>query len=96
MGSEDAKTTVELTAELTDIYTKEDYPKFNRRVSKDREQPEQAGERKPLNMQTYVDISRHDKSFGPVFLREVRSQLKTMNQGDPKLYNKPLKQLKNA
>jgi len=43
---------LELTAELTDIYTKEDYPKFNRRVSKDREQPEKAGERKPLNMQT--------------------------------------------
>jgi hypothetical protein len=33
-----------------------------------------------------IDITAHDKDFGPKFLKEVRSQLKTMNKGNAALY----------
>ena len=95
MSPKDAKKTVELTVELTDVYTKEAYPKFNRRVRKDKEHAR--GAKTSWGAQTIkyadiisnsVDITKHDRSFGPRFLHEVRSQLKTMNQGHPQLYKR--------
>ena len=97
MPAVDAKQTVELTIELTDVYTKEAYPKFNRRVRKDKEHARGAKTSRGAQTIKYadiisnsVDISQHDKSFGPKYLREVRSQLKTMNEGNPQLYKRAI------
>jgi hypothetical protein len=95
MPEKGAKKTLDLTVELTDVYTKDAYPQFNRRVRKDKEH--QRSSKTSWGAQTIkyadiisnsIDISKHDKNFGPKFLNEVRSQLKTMNHGHPKLYKR--------
>ena len=93
MNATDAKRTTDLTMELTDVYTKEAYPQYNRRVRKDKEHVRGAATSPAAQTIKYadiisnsIDITAHDKDFGPKFLKEVRSQLKTMNKGNAALY----------
>ena len=95
MNDADAKRTTDLTVELTDVYTKEAYPQYNRRVRKDKEHVRGAATSPAAQTIKYadiisnsIDITAHDKDFGPKFLREVRSQLKTMNKGNAALYER--------
>jgi len=93
MNATDAKRTTDLTVELTDVYTKEAYPQYNRRVRKDKEHVRGAATSPAAQTIKYadiisnsIDIAAHDKDFGPKFLKEVRSQLKNMNKGNAALY----------
>jgi len=95
MSPQDAKRTVQLTIELTDVYTKDAYPHFNRRERKDKEHARGAKISPAAQTIKYadiisnsVDIVKYDKDFGPKYLKEVRSQLKTMNNGNPELYKR--------
>ena len=84
---------IRLTVELTDIYTKAAYPHLNRRARKEKEHERSAQNSPDAQTIKYadiisnsVDITKHDKNFGPRFLREVKSQLKTLDKGNPELY----------
>lgn len=85
--------TIRLTVELTDIYTKTSYPHLNRRARKEKEHERSAQNSPDAQTIKYadiisnsIDITKHDKNFGPRFLREVRSQLKTLDKGNQHLY----------
>lgn len=93
MEETDANRTVELVIELTDIYVKDRYPKWNRRKRKLKEADRI--ERTSADSQTikYADIIdnckeivEHDPEFANRFLRECRALLKRMSKGHPELY----------
>jgi hypothetical protein len=93
MNAPDAKRTTDLTVELTDVYTKEAYPQYNRRVRKDKEHVRGAATSPSAQTIKYadiisnsIDVITHDKDFSPKFLKEVGSQLKSMNKGNAALY----------
>ena len=85
--------TTELVEELTDIFTKKQYPQWNRRKRKSKE-----AERMTItspNAQTIkyadiidnsLDIKKAENDFARVFLFECRALLKTMNKGNKILY----------
>lgn len=92
---EQARHTLQLTIELTDQYTKAAYPHLNRRARKEKEHERSA--RTSADAQTIkyadiisnsIDIARHDKDFGPKFLREVKSLLKKMVKGNKELHQR--------
>jgi (p)ppGpp synthase/HD superfamily hydrolase len=82
--------------ELTDEYTKENYPELNRNQRKNQELKRL--ERIPQNSMTVkyadlidnCDIVLHDKSFGKVYLQEKYEILKHCKQGDFNLYYKAI------
>ena len=93
MKDAEVKRTAALTVELTDVYTKEAYPQYNRRIRKEKEHVRAAATSAAAQTIKYadiisnsIDITAHDKDFGPKFLKEVRAQLKTMNKGNAALY----------
>ena len=97
LNPEDAQKAVDLTLEMTDVFTKEAYPQYNRRVRKDWEHQRSAKTSADAHTIKYadiisnsIDITKYDKDFGPKFLMEVRSQLKTLNKGNPELYKRAL------
>lgn len=103
LSVEETKKAVQYTVEMTDVYTKEAYPNLNRRARKEREH-ERAAKTSP-EAQTIkyadiisnsIDISKHDKDFGPKFLREVRSLLKKIDKGNPDLYKMAVETVDNC
>src|SRR5690606_6593255 len=92
MDETDAADTLVLVRELTDVYTKADYPRYNRRERKEMER--QRIEKTSADSQTvkYADIIdncreivKHDRDFARVFLSECRAILRLIRRGDPKL-----------
>jgi len=90
-----ARDIVDLVIELTDVYTKENFPDLNRRARKEME-AKRLGEASP-RAQTIKyadlldngdDIMRNDPSFGRVYLREKSQILEYMDKGDSILYQK--------
>lgn len=93
MNGTDAKRTLDLVVELTDVYVKKDYPHLNRRRRKALEQERM--EKTSADAQTvkYADILdncaeivKHDPDFGRVFVYECRQLLSKMKKGDERLY----------
>jgi (p)ppGpp synthase/HD superfamily hydrolase len=93
MSPEQAERTIELVIDLTDVFVKKDYPKFNRRTRKNKEL--ERLEKTSADSQTikYADIIdntkeivSHDRDFASVYLYECRSNLKKLNKGNPELY----------
>jgi guanosine-3',5'-bis(diphosphate) 3'-pyrophosphohydrolase len=89
---EDALQTTALVVELTDIYTKAAYPRWNRKKRK-RKEAERI-ETTSADSQTvkYADIIdnckeivEHDPDFAGVFLQECRSLLQLMQNGNKEL-----------
>ncbi|MGN6567930.1 MAG: HD domain-containing protein [Flavipsychrobacter sp.] len=85
--------TIGLVIELTDVYVKNAYPKWNRRKRKAKEL--ERLEQTSANSQTikYADIIdncneivNHDPDFANVFLRECNTVLSKLNKGDQALY----------
>jgi (p)ppGpp synthase/HD superfamily hydrolase len=90
--------TLKLVTELTDIYVKKDYPKWNRRIRKAREA--ERIEKTSADAQTvkYADIIDNcreviekDPEFAAVFLRECKNLLAKITKGNRALYNKAVK-----
>ncbi len=92
MKPEDAQKTLALTIELTDVYVKENYPKWNRRKRKDAEAARLGNASAAAQTIKYadiidnsLDISNSSSDFKPRFLHECRALLKAMDKGNPAL-----------
>jgi (p)ppGpp synthase/HD superfamily hydrolase len=82
--------------ELTDEYTKENYPELNRNQRKNQElkrlktTPQNSMTVKYADLIDNCDIVLYDKSFGKIYLQEKYEILKHCKQGDFNLYYKAI------
>jgi guanosine-3',5'-bis(diphosphate) 3'-pyrophosphohydrolase len=93
----------QMVVDLTDVYIKKDYPSFNRRERKKRENERLAGILPASQTVKYadiidncIDITRNDPSFAPVFIRECSRSLDRMKSGDARLYRRAVETLRDA
>jgi (p)ppGpp synthase/HD superfamily hydrolase len=96
-GREKTAKTLQLVKELTDEFTKQNYPHLNRRQRKEMERNRIAKTSPVAQTIKYADITdncteivEHDPSFAAVFLRECKNLMKVMKNGNPVLYKKTL------
>ncbi|MGN6418653.1 MAG: HD domain-containing protein [Pseudobacter sp.] len=87
--------TLKLVDELTDRFVKANYPGWNRRKRKAKEQERLSNTSAEAQTIKYADIidnstefARAETDFAEVFLRECNSLLKKMTKGNPELYKK--------
>ena len=92
MSEAEARQTTDLVVELTDVYTKTAYPRWNRRKRKLKESAriEQTGSQsQTVKYADIIDnckeIVDHDPDFAGVFLRECKALLNVMDKGNPDL-----------
>ena len=92
-----ANDVIKLVRELTDVYTTENFPDFNRKVRKEMESMRMGNISPRSQTIKYVDlldngedIMKNDPKFGELYLKEKRNILKYMNKGDQELYQKCL------
>jgi hypothetical protein len=92
-----ARDIVNLVVELTDVYTKENFPDLNRRARKEMEAKRLGEISSRAQTIKYADlldngedIMKNDPSFGRVYIKEKERILNYMNFGDRTLYNKCL------
>lgn len=97
MPSDQVKETLELVTDLTDVFTKESYPSLNRRQRKDRENERLEKAHPKAQTIKYadiisngIDITKHDRHFARVYLREMDLLLSIMSAGDAQLYQRAL------
>lgn len=95
LGEEQANRTLKLVEELTDIYTKEAYPQWNRRKRKAREAErlsKTSGDAQTIKyadiIDNSLDIHKAESDFSKIFLFECRALLKVMPAGNKLLYKK--------
>lgn len=97
MDEAEARQTVDLVVELTDIYIKERYPKWNRKKRKLKEADRIETTSASSQTIKYADIIDNcqeivdqDPEFANRFLRECRDLLKRMPKGHPVLYRQAI------
>ena len=97
MNERDASYTMNLVTELTDVYTKHEYPRLNRRGRKTREATRMESISAEAQTVKYADIIdnageivEHDPDFAPVFLRECKALVKKMKKGNKELREKAI------
>lgn len=102
MNAEDARLTMLFVVEMTDIYTKQAYPQFNRRQRRDLEferltavSPE-AQTIKYADIIDNTDITENDPDFAQVYLREALRLLNKITAGHPELHKKALDTVKTC
>lgn len=90
-----AMTTARLVTELTDVYTRQQYPAWNRDKRKSMEAKRIAGTSPDAQTIKYADIidnsmeiARYDKLFGRKFLLECKALLGQARKGNKDLYRK--------
>ena len=95
MNKADSYHTFKLTEELTDVYSKDNYPLMNRRKRKENEimrlekvSAEAQTIKYPDIIDNAKDIAKNDTDFAPVFLRECRVLLGKMKKGNRELRQK--------
>ena len=98
MDEENTLHTIKLVEELTDIYTKKQYPNWNRRERKAKETErlnKTSSEAQTIKYADIIDNSSDIKNskdnFAMVFLLDCRSLLKTITKGDNRVYEKAVK-----
>lgn len=103
MDLDDAIATLRYVVELTDVYTKEDYPRLNRKQRKAKEFKRLESIGKEAQTIKYADIIDnsleivdHDPSFAPVFLSEYKNLLKNLTKGNADLYDRAVKTVEEA
>ena len=103
MKLENAIATLKYVVELTDVYTKKNYPHLNRKQRKAKEfkrLKSVSDEAQTIKYADIIDNSKeiadHDPSFAPVFLTEYKSLLKDMKEGNRELYERALKTVNEA
>ena len=103
MPQAEAKQTLKLTVDLTDVHTKQAFPHLNRRRRKDKEN-ERLSKAAP-NAQTIkyadiisnaVDITAHDKHFARVYLREMEMLLSVMKSGNRELHQRAVETIREC
>lgn len=91
MAADDRERTCKLVVELTDVYTRENFPSMNRRLRKMKEAERlwqvsaEAQTIKYADILDNTDVCRNDPDFAVVFLREARQFLSGMKLGNPDL-----------
>ncbi|MFP3834597.1 HD domain-containing protein [Chryseobacterium sp. SIMBA_028] len=97
MNNNDRNLTVQLVVELTDVYTKKDFPTFNRYKRKKlelerlREISTQAQTIKYADIiDNSIEIPRHDPSFSKRYLGECRDILFALDKGNLELHRRAL------
>jgi hypothetical protein len=95
MTREEAEKTITLVEALTDVYTKEKYPGWNRRKRKNKEAERLEKTSAAAQTIKYADIidnapeiTREDPDFAKRYLQEYYFLLKKMNKGNPALYER--------
>ena len=95
MDLESLDRTLNMVIDLTDVYIKDAFPMLNRRARKDKEHqrlstvsPDSQTIKYADIISNSIDISAHDSDFGPVYLREMKALLKSMDKGNQQLYQK--------
>jgi (p)ppGpp synthase/HD superfamily hydrolase len=103
LGSEKATTTVKLIEELTDIYTKKNYPQWNRKKRKAREAhrlEKTSAEAQTIKyadiIDNSIDIAGAGTDFAKIFLTECRNLLKTIPNGDHRLYQVAIEKVNDS
>jgi len=99
MDTEAANRTLKLVVDLTDVFTKKNYPRLNRRTRRQKE-AERLGTVDPdaqtikyADILDNTDVTRQDPDFAWTFLRECSVILEKMNKGNPDLRNRALKRV---
>jgi len=89
MPAEEAAETLQLVVELSDVYTKTAYPRWNRKKRKGKEAnriKETSGDSQTVKYADIIDNSKeiveHDPDFAGLFLLECRTLLDVMDKGD--------------
>lgn len=98
MHAQQADKTFRLVRDLTDAFTKAQYPHLNRKKRR-RKEARRLGKAAPQAqtvkyadlIDNCLDIVRHDPDFGQVFLKESRMLLDHMTSGDQRLYERAKK-----
>ena len=102
INENDTNHTISLVLELTDVYTKDKYPRLNRQQRKAKEADRL--ERVSADAQTikYGDIIdnasgivEHGADFAPVFLKEGAELLRKMKKGNKDLYQEAVTVIAN-
>ncbi len=93
MEKEAAEKTTHLVVELTDVYTKDAHPRWNRRKRKSKEAAriqQTSADSQTVKYADIIDncreIVQHDPDFARVFLRECKGLLTVMPKGNETLY----------
>jgi guanosine-3',5'-bis(diphosphate) 3'-pyrophosphohydrolase len=97
MSDAQAEAVVRMVEELTDVYIKEKYPKWNRRKRKNKEAERLENTSSEAQTIKYADIidnapeiAEKDPDFARRFLYEYRALLKKLRKGNPDLYEKAI------
>ena len=97
MVRKDAERTIYLVIELTDTYTKSNFPGWNRRKRKHKEAlriEQTSAEAQTIKYADIIDncneIAVQDPEFAPVFLRECKMLLEKMPKGNELMYKKAM------
>ncbi len=100
MDTSQADRTLQLVLDLTDIYTKANYPRWSRHARKAQEARRLATALPDAQTIKYADIMDNcqeiviqDPDFAGTFLRECRSILEHMKEGNPILREKAVTQV---
>lgn len=95
MDATEAVTALNYVVELTDVYTKEDYPKLNRKQRKAREVERLTSISAEAQTIKYADIIDNAQeiaevgdSFAPVYLSECKLILQRLTRGNAALYER--------
>lgn len=95
--------TLKLVVELTDVYTKSDYPHLNRKQRKILETERLGKISSTAQTIKYADIIdntieivAHDRGFAPKYLKECKAILEAADEGNPKLREEALEGLKEG
>lgn len=98
MDLSQANYSLELVIELTDVYTKENYPNWNRKKRKTEEAiriEKTSADSQTVKYADIIDncleIINHDADFANVFLRECKAILKKIPNGNKQLYERAVK-----
>lgn len=102
LSETDAHHTLALVIELTDVYTKYEYPRMNRQKRKAKEANRIEGISAEAQTIKYADIidntkgiAEQDADFAPVFLKECNTLLLKMNKGNKELRDQAIGILTN-
>jgi (p)ppGpp synthase/HD superfamily hydrolase len=103
MEEAEANKTTGLVVELTDVYTKKEYSRWNRRKRKRNETlriEKTSGDSQTVKYADIIDncreIAVHDPKFAFVFLNECRLLLERMPKGHPGLYQRAIETVDNC
>ncbi len=98
MSEVDVGPTLKLVTELTDVYTKKNYPRLNRKRRRVKEAERLANSSADAQTIKYADImdnckaiAGQDSDFAPVFLEECKLLLDQMTKGNSELRQQALR-----